>query len=106
MSFRFHSLFVRISPTRPSGKAAKVIKEFTKTNENLKVKCGVMDDSVAREDDWADMPNREQLLAMIVAQMLDGPQSLMQQMVGPAQQLVSLMDAWKEKLEKEQGAAE
>lgn len=86
--------------------SAKVIKEFTRTNDKLKVKCGVMDDSVSSIDGWAEMPSREQLLAMIAGQLVSAPQALMQQMVGPAQQLVSLIDAWKEKLEKEQGAAE
>jgi large subunit ribosomal protein L10 len=86
--------------------SAKVIREFTRTNDRLKVKCGVMDDTVTSAEGWAEMPSREQLLATILGQLLRGPQSLMQQMVGPAQQIVSLIDAWKEKLEKEQGAAE
>lgn len=87
--------------------SAKVIKEFTRTNDRLKVKCGVMEDTVTSAEGWAEMPTREQLLGMIAGQLVAAPQGLIQQMVGPAQQLVSLLDAWKEKLEKgQQGDAE
>lgn len=85
--------------------SAKVIRDFTKKNEKLKVKCGVMDGKVDTAKGWADMPNREGLLSMITAQLINGPQSLMQQMMGPGQDVVSLLDAWKEKLEQE-GATE
>jgi large subunit ribosomal protein L10 len=81
---------------------ARVIRDFSKKNDKLKVKCGVMDGQVSDAKGWADMPSREQLLGMVCAQLIGGAQALMQQMVGPAQQLVSLMDAWKEKLEQEQ----
>lgn len=83
-------------PTIP----AKVIRDFAKKNENLKVKCGVMDGQVSSAEGWADMPSKEQLLAMIAGQIVSGPQALMRQMIGPAQQIVSLIDSWKEKLEK------
>ena len=79
---------------------ARVIRDFTKTNDKLKIKCGIMDGRVGNTEGWADMPSREELLAMIAAQLVSAPQALMRQMVGPAQQIVSLIDAWKEKLEK------
>jgi large subunit ribosomal protein L10 len=85
--------------------SAKVIRDFAKTHANLKIKCGVMEGQVSSAQDWADMPSRDDLLAMIVSQMLSGPQGIMHQLVGPAEELVSLMDAWKEKLEQ-QGATE
>lgn len=86
--------------------SAKVIRDFAKKNENLKIKCGVMDGQVSSAQGWADMPSRDDLLAMIMSQLLNGPQGIMHQLVGPAEDLVSLMDAWKEKLEEQQGATE
>ncbi len=79
---------------------AKVIRDFAKKNENLKIKCGIMDGQVSSAEGWADMPSKEQLLGMIAGQLVGGPQALMRQMIGPAQQIVSLIDSWKEKLEK------
>ena len=91
--------------------AAKVIRDFKKDNDKLKIKCGVMDGRVEVADitSWATLPSREALLAMIAGQLVAAPQAIMSQMVGPAQQIVSLIDAWKEKLEKnntQQGATE
>lgn len=80
--------------------SARVIRDFTKKNEKLKVKCGIMEGQVSTIDGWADMPSREQLLAMIAGQIVAAPQAIMQQMIGPAQQIVSMIDSWKEKLEK------
>jgi hypothetical protein len=37
---------------------------------------------------------------MIAGQIVAAPQAIMQQMIGPAQQIVSMIDSWKEKLEK------
>ncbi len=84
--------------------SAKVIREFAKNNDKLKVKCGVMDGQVSSVEGWADMPSHEQLLAMISGQLVSAAQGLMQQMIGPAEQLVSQIDGWKEKLEEEQNA--
>lgn len=86
--------------------SAKVIRDFSKENDKLKVKCGVMEGQVTSAEGWADMPSREQLLAMISGQMISAPQSIMRQMISPAEKLVSLLDAWKEKLEENQGATE
>jgi large subunit ribosomal protein L10 len=87
--------------------SAKVIRDFAKTNDKIKIKCGIMDGQVHNAQGWADLPSLPDLLSMIMAQLVSPPQSLMRQMVGPAEELVSLMDAWKEKLEgKEQGATE
>lgn len=86
-------------------KAARVIRDFAKKNDKLKIKCGIMDGRVVSVEGWADMPSREELLAMIAAQIVAAPQAIMRQMVGPAQQLVSLIDAWKEKLEKSESNA-
>jgi len=83
---------------------AKVIRDFTKANAKttLKVKCGVMDGRVVDVSGWADMPSRTELLGMIVGQLTSGPSAIVSQMMKPAQQLVSLIDAWKEKLETDQ----
>jgi large subunit ribosomal protein L10 len=90
--------------------AAKVIRDFTKDNDKLKVKCGVMDGRVEAVDvaSWATLPSREALLAMIAGQLVSAPQALVSQMISPAQKIVSLIDAWREKLEKntQQGATE
>jgi large subunit ribosomal protein L10 len=82
--------------------AAKVIRDFTKDNDKLKLKCGVMDGRVEVVDlaTWSTLPSRETLLAMIAGQLVAAPQAILSQMVSPAQQIVSLIDAWKEKLEK------
>lgn len=87
--------------------AAKVIKDFTRTNDKLKVKCGVMDGKVdvATVKNWADLPSREQLLAMISGQLVAAHTAILRQLINPAQQLVSLIDAWKEKQENEQPGA-
>ena len=85
--------------------SAKVIREFVKDNDKLKVKCGVMDGQVSSAKDWADLPSHADLMAMITGQLVSAAQSLIGQMVGPAQELVSQIDGWKEKLEKEQQGA-
>ena len=85
--------------------SAKVVREFKKENDKLRIKCGVMDGQVSTAEGWADMPSREELLGMISGQLLSAPQGIIRQMVGPAEQLVSLIDAWKEKLENEQQGA-
>lgn len=87
--------------------SAKVIRDFVKGNDKLKVKCGVMDGRVMSIEGWAEMPSRDQLLASLVGALESAPQSLMMQMIGPAQDLISLIDAQRENLEKQQqGASE
>ena len=85
--------------------AAKVIREFTRTNDKLKVKCGVMGDTVGSIEGWAELPSLPDLLAIIAAQMVAGPEAIVGQLVAPAQQIVSLLDAWGEKQDKDRGAA-
>jgi len=81
--------------------SAKVIKEFTKDNDKLKIKCGIMDGKVSTAKGWEDMPSREELLAMISGQLMSAPQGIVSQLMRPAQDIVGLIDAWKEKLENE-----
>jgi large subunit ribosomal protein L10 len=65
--------------------AARVVKEFCKENEKLKVKGGLLEgqvlDGKAVETQLATLPNKDEARAMLLAQML-----------APAQQLVMLLN--------------
>jgi large subunit ribosomal protein L10 len=65
--------------------AARVLKEFCKENEKLKVKGGLLDgqvlDGKAVETQLATLPNKDEARAMLLATML-----------APAQQLVMLLN--------------
>lgn len=81
--------------------AARILKEFCKTNEKLKVKAGVLDDQVlgaaAVQEQLALLPNKDEARAMLLATMLAPAQTMVRLLNAPAQQLVGVLDAKKRK---------
>ncbi len=82
---------------------AKVISDFAKGNEKLKIKAGVVDGSFLSATDveaLASMPSREQMLGKLLG-LINAPATrLLQTINEPATQLVRLVAAWRDKLEK------
>ena len=77
--------------------AAKIIKKFRKDHEELTVKCGVLEgeilDSQRVETELATLPGKDELRAMLLAQLLAPMQSLVRQLHAPGQNLVFALDA-------------
>jgi large subunit ribosomal protein L10 len=88
--------------------AAKVITAFRKegdAKEKLTVKCGVLEDEVldakAVENTLATLPGKNEVRAMLLAQLLAPAESLVRIINAPAQNLALALDA---KVRKEEGA--
>jgi len=86
--------------------AAKVIKHFRSEEgreEKLAVKCGVLDNVVMSGDrvetELATMPGKDEIRAMLLAQMMAPAQSLVRQLNAPGQNFAYLLDARKRQLE-------
>lgn len=83
------------------GAAAKVLKAFQKTNENLKIKAGLIDGRVIDGDtvvnQLATMPGKDELRAKLLATFQAPAQQFVQQLQAPAQNLVYLLKAKQEK---------
>lgn len=81
--------------------AAKIIKEFRKEDpkneEFLQVKCGYMEgqyfDGAAVENQLAALPGKDEVRAMLLAQLMAPAQSLVRQLSAPAQNLAYVLDA-------------
>ena len=80
--------------------AAKIVKEFRKDDVKagkLQVKCGVLENTVmaaARvETELATMPGKNEVRAMLLAQLMAPAQSLVRQLQAPGQNLVYALDA-------------
>jgi len=87
-------------PTLP----ARIIRDFQKSNEHLKIKCGVLDGRTLtpeQVESLAKMPGREELLGQICALMIATPQALVRQMMGPPQSIVSLIESREKQLEEQ-----
>lgn len=94
--------------------AAKVLKEFRKEKkdvlakkdqpEKLVPKCAVLDGNVmdgkAVETTLASMPGKDEVRAMLLAQLLAPAQKLVMQLAAPAQNLAYVFDAIKRKQEE------
>lgn len=89
--------------------AAKVVKVFRKEekNDKLEVKLAVLDASVIPgdkvESDLASMPGKDELRAMLLAQLQAPAQNLVVQFQAPAQNLVYVLEARRQDLEKQAG---
>ena len=89
--------------------AAKVVKGFRKEekNDKLEVKLAVLDASVIPgdkvESDLASMPGKDELRAMLLAQLQAPAQNLVVQFQAPAQNLVYVLEARRQDLEKQAG---
>ncbi len=83
--------------------AARVIKDYAKDNEKLKIKAGLLDgqvlDSKAVENQLATLPNKDEARAMLLATLMAPAQQLVMLLNTPASNFVRLMNA-----KKEQGA--
>jgi large subunit ribosomal protein L10 len=87
--------------------AAKVVKEFRKVEINaakLQVKCGVLENKVMEgarvETELATLPGKDEVRAMLLAQLLAPMQKLVMQLNAPAQNTLFALDARKRQLEE------
>ena len=85
---------------------AKVIKEFRKDEAvaaRLAIKCGIIENTVMEgprvETELATMPGKDEIRAMLLAQLLAPAQSLVRQLSAPGQNLSYVIDARKRQLE-------
>jgi large subunit ribosomal protein L10 len=86
--------------------AAKVVKEFRKDEviaQKLTIKCGVLENQLmaaARvETELATLPGKNEVRAMLLAQLLAPAQKLVMQLSAPGQNLAFALDARKRQLE-------
>lgn len=81
--------------------AARVIKDYAKENEKLKIKAGLLDgrvlDSKAVENQLATLPSKDEARAMLLATLMAPAQQLVMLINTPASNFVRLMNAKKEK---------
>jgi large subunit ribosomal protein L10 len=84
--------------------AAKIIRAFRKEGdayEKLEVKCGVIDnevlDAAQVENTLANLPGKNEVRAMLLAQLLAPAESLVRQLNAPGQNLVYAFDAYDRK---------
>lgn len=81
--------------------AAKVVRDFRKENERLRVKAGIVEgqmlDSNAVEQQLAAMPGKEELRAMFLATLQAPLQNFVALLNAPAQNLAYLLAAKKDK---------
>jgi len=87
---------VAFSYDEPSA-AARVLKEYRKENEKLKIKAGLMDgqilDPKAVEDQLASLPSRDESRARLLATMIAPAQTLLRLLNVPARDFVGVMAA-------------
>jgi large subunit ribosomal protein L10 len=89
--------------------AAKVVKEFRKDEiiaQKLTVKCGVLENQVMAgprvETELATLPGKDEVRAMLLAQLLAPAQKLVMQLAAPAQNFAYVLDARKRQLEQKE----
>jgi len=87
--------------------AAKVLRDFRKDEAvaaRLAIKCGVLENTVMEgprvESELASMPGKDEVRAMLLAQLLAPAQSLVRQLSAPGQNLSYALDARKRQLEE------
>jgi large subunit ribosomal protein L10 len=86
--------------------AAKVVKAFRKDEaiaQKLTIKCGVLENKVMEggrvESELATLPGKDEVRAMLLAQLLAPAQKLVMQLSAPGQNLAFALDARKRQLE-------
>ncbi len=81
--------------------AAKVLKEFVKENEKLKIKAGVLEgqvlDGQGVQDQLATMPGKNEARAMLLATFMAPAQRMVMLLNTPAGNFVRVLNAKKEK---------
>jgi large subunit ribosomal protein L10 len=87
--------------------AAKVVKSFRKDEalaKKLTIKCGVLESQVMAaervETELATLPGKNEVRAMLLAQLLAPAQKLVMQLSAPAQNLAFALDARRRQLEQ------
>lgn len=85
--------------------AARVVKDFRRDNEKLKVKGGLLDgevlSSAAVESHLATLPGKDEMRAMLLAQLIAPVQRFVMLMNAPAREFVGVLAA---KQRKDEGA--
>jgi len=91
---------VALSFEEPSA-AARVVKDFVKENEKLKIKGGLMDGAVlsaaAVENQLATLPTKDQARAMLLATFNAPAQTFVRLINAPAQNFVLVLEAKRNK---------
>jgi large subunit ribosomal protein L10 len=77
--------------------AARVLKEYRKENEKLKIKAGLLDgqvlDSSAVENQLASLPSKDEARAMLLATLLAPAQHFVMLLAAPAREFVGVLAA-------------
>jgi large subunit ribosomal protein L10 len=77
--------------------AARVVKDFAKENEKLKIKAGLMDGQVLNpkqvEDQLATLPSKDEARAMLLATFNAPAQTFVRLLNVPLQQMVLVLEA-------------
>jgi len=77
--------------------AARVVKDFVKDNEKLKVKAGLLEGEVlsskAVSDQLATLPSKDEARSMLLATLLAAPQTFVRLLTIPARDFVGVMAA-------------
>lgn len=83
--------------------AARVLRTFTKDNEKLKIKAGVLEGSVlgakAVEEQLATLPNKDEARALLLATFMAPAQRFVMLLNAPGQQFVGVLAAKQRKAE-------
>lgn len=84
--------------------AAKIVRAFRKegdAQEKLEIKCGVLDnellDANEVENTLATLPGKDEIRAMLLAQLMAPAESLVRQLNAPGQNLAYALDAYERK---------
>ena len=77
--------------------AARIVKDFVKENEKLKIKAGLLEghvlDAKAVESQLASLPSKDEARSMLLATMLAPAQNFVRLLNAPGQQMVLLLNA-------------
>lgn len=77
--------------------AARVLKEYRKENEKLKIKAGLLEgqvlDSNAVENQLASLPNKDEARAMLLATLMAPAQNFVMLLNAPGRELVGVLAA-------------
>jgi large subunit ribosomal protein L10 len=77
--------------------AARVVKDFVKENEKLKVKAGVLEGQIlsskAVSDQLATLPSKDEARSMLLATMIAAPQRFVMLLNAPARDFVGVLAA-------------
>lgn len=91
---------VALSFEEPSA-GARVVKDFVKENEKLKIKAGLLDgqvlDAKAVENQLASLPSKDEARAMLLATFMAPAQTFVRLLSAPGQNFVFLLEAKRNK---------